>query len=103
MLTNVCFNVLSENLYSESIVETCFGSKVHLHLRNLKTLLAPTTKLSSEIQTAKIDIRIVRQKVKLVTSSLQMTMTRDSQHYDEDREAGDREGSEVAGGEEAGL
>ena len=74
--------MLSENLYSESIVEKCFGSKVHLHLRNLKTLLAPTTKLSSEIQTAKIDIRIVRQKVKLVTSSLQMTMTRDSQHYD---------------------
>ena len=46
----------------------------------LKLLLAPTTKLSSELQSTKIDIRIARQKVKLVTTSLQMT--RDSQHYD---------------------
>ena len=46
----------------------------------LKLLLAPTTKLSSELQSTKVDIRIAREKVKLVTTSLQMT--RDSQHYD---------------------
>ena len=45
----------------------------------LKLLLAPTTKLSSELQSTKIDIRIARKKVQLVTTSLQMT--RDSQHY----------------------
>ena len=65
---------------ARALLKNILDQKFIFGVEILKLLLAPTTKLSSELQSTKIDIRIARQKVKLVTASLQMT--RDSQHYD---------------------
>ena len=65
---------------ARALLKNILDQKFIFGVEMLKLLLAPTTKLSSELQSTKIDIRIARQKVKLVTTSLQMT--RDSQHYD---------------------
>ena len=65
---------------ARGLLKHILDQKFMFGIEILKVLLASTTKLSSELQSTKIDIRIARQKVTLVTTSLEMI--RDSQHYD---------------------